>query len=140
LHQLRAVGCLAFSPDSSTLFSGSDDGTVQAYDIKTGLVSADREPLARFSRAISSVSLQESGIIEPHLVEKLDGLRAAAKSFSAGTRTLTDWFFSEPGQRLLTPFSRIDLTTYIDCRALEDPDASAYEVRYYWGRDPALRK
>lgn len=140
LHQLRAVCCLAFSPDSSTLFSGSDDGTVQAYDIKTGLTSADREPLATFSRAIASVSLQDSGIIEPHLIETLDSLRATAKSFSAGTRTLTDWFFSEPGQRLLTPFSRIDLTTYVDCRAREDPDASAYEVRYYSGGDLALRK
>lgn len=131
LHQLRAVCCLAFTPDSSTLFSGSDDGTIQAYDIKTGLASADREPLARFSRAISSVSLQESGIIEPHLAEKLDCLRATAKSFSAGTRTLTDWFFSEPAQRLLTPFSRIDLATYIDCRARDQSDASAYEMLYY---------
>jgi WD40 repeat protein len=131
LHQLRAVGCLAFSLDSSTLFSGSDDGTVQAYDIKTGLTSADRESLATFSRAISSVTLLDSGITEPHVVEKLDRLQATAKSFSAGTRALTDWFFSEPAQRPLTPFSGINLSAYLYCRDRGDSDASTYEMLYY---------
>jgi WD40 repeat protein len=131
LLQSRAVGCLAFSPDNSTLFSGSDDGTVQAYDIKTGLSSADRKSLAIFSGAISSVTLLDSGVTEPHVVEELDRLRATAKSFSAGTRALTDWFFSEPRQRPLTPFSRINLAAYIDDCFRDNSDASTHEILYY---------
>jgi WD40 repeat protein len=140
LHQLKSVCCLAFSPDNNTLFSGSADRTVQTYDVKTSLTSADRDSLAGFARAISSVSLLDSGITEPHLIEKVDSLRVTAKSFSVGTRTLTDWFFAEPAHRLLTPFSRIDLSAYIDCRAENDPDGSTYEKLYYSSGDLAPQK
>jgi WD40 repeat protein len=140
LHQLKPVRCLAFSPDSKTLFSGSSDGTVQAYDIATGLRSADRDSLIIFSRAISSITLLDSGRTEPHLVENLDSLRATSKSFSEGTRLLTNWLFSEPAQRRLTPLSRIDLATYVDCRVRENLDASVSEALYYSGGDLASRK
>ena len=140
LRQGKAVRYLAFSRDNSTLFSGSGDGTVEAYDIKTGLTSADRESLATFSRAISSVSLLDSGIAEPHLVETLDRLRVTARSLSPGTRTLANWLFSEPIQRPLTPFSRINLAVYMDCRVRDNLDASTYEMLYLFGRRSWLAK
>ena len=131
LHHQKAARCLAFSVDGRRLFSGSRDRTVRIWDIATGPGRSDRAWLATFARAISPAKLTEAGRIERHSIATRENVRAEIRAQSAAARALSDWFFADPAQRLLTPYARQDLAAYLRERVSEKSETSLRAAQFF---------
>jgi WD40 repeat protein len=115
MRHAQPIRGLAFSPDGRELFTGSADHTSHVWDI-VGAADEDRGRLAALARAVSTVSLQESGRLEPRPLAPQDAMPAEIERRGRqGSRpgVLIPWFFADPARRAITPCASLTLPAYI---------------------------
>ncbi|MEZ5344529.1 MAG: hypothetical protein R2681_03140 [Pyrinomonadaceae bacterium] len=91
---------MAFSPDSTLLITGADEGEIKIWDAKTGAVRTSYEP---FERSISYVRFSNDGrkIIVEGTVRKPQNISKSEDSFPTEERVVYV-LDSETGQKLKT--------------------------------------
>jgi WD40 repeat protein len=96
---------IAFNPDGKTFFCAAGRA-LRVWEATTGLTSSDHATLATLAREFSSVTLRESARLQPRVMGSLHKLREFGAASTGHVALLTNWLWSTPAERTLTPFSR----------------------------------
>jgi WD40 repeat protein len=131
---------LFFQSDGRLRDSVSAEGAIRIWDIQTPSSPGERKALAGFALTISNAHLQSSNRVEWHPLGTVDELRTQAREFDLGAvGVLTRWWFSDPTERLITPFATTTVSQYIAARLAEGTPDSLREATLLAGGNPTLR-